>query len=470
MTKMDLGSERTFPNILRLAVPSMIAQLVNVLYSIVDRIYVGNMPGDGQQALVGVGVVAPICTAISSFAFLVGLGGAPLFSIALGEKNDKRAKKIMANALLMLIILSTVLMILLYACLNPMLFAFGASEVSFPYARTYMLIYLAGTYFSLIATGMAQFLIAQGESFKNMITTAVACLFNIALDPLFMYVFHMGISGAALATITCQGISFLLCISFLLHSPIKLSFGQYDIKLMIRILKLGFSPFIILVTDSVILIAINAVLEKVGGADGDFYIEVQTITMAFETLITGPLLGISSGTQPLLGYNYGAKNFKNIKKAETQLILFALIFCTTCFGLSFLLSGPFARMFVGFSAKGGTDSERIIQASIKYIRIYMIGIIPLAFQYIFVDGLTGMGQASKSIWLSLARKIFIFLPLSIILPLATHDAGMAFYAEMIADCASAVIATTSYLIMIPKIFKKREAEAVVHEDVKPSQN
>lgn len=463
MVKMDLGSEKTYPNLLRLAIPSMIAQLVNVLYSIVDRIYVGNMPGDGQQALVGVGVVAPICTAISSFAFLVGLGGAPLFSIALGEKNEARAKKIMANSLLLLIVLSTVLMIVLYACLNPMLFAFGASEASFPYARTYMLIYLAGTYFSLISSGMAQFLIAQGESMKNMVTTAAACLFNIGLDPLFLYVFHMGIAGAALATILCQAISFLLCILFLRHSPIRLSFGHYDLKLMRKILRLGLSPFIILVTDSVILIAINAVLERVGGADGDLYIEVQTITMAFETLITGPLLGISSGTQPLLGYNFGAKNFRNIKMAETQLIISAVVFTSVCFGLSFVLSGPFARMFVGFSSKDSADSARIIEYSIKYIRVYMIGIIPLAFQYVFVDGLTGMGQADKSIWLSLARKIFLFLPLSIILPYATHNPGMTFYAEMIADVASAVISTTAYLIMIPKIFRKRNAEVVTHD-------
>lgn len=466
MKKTDLGSEKTWSTILHLALPAMFAQLVSVLYNIVDRVYVSNMPENGQQALVGIGVVAPITSFITSFAFLIGLGGSPLFSIALGEKNEKRAKQILSNALLMLIILSTALIVLFYSVMKPMLFAFGASEASYPYARDYLIIYLMGTYFSIISFGLNQFLTAQGESLKAMITTCLACLLNIGLDPLFMYVFHMGIKGAALATICCQFLSFLLAIFFLRRGcRIKLSFGNYDIKIMMNILKLGFSPFIIMGTDSVIIILLNAMLQKYGNGRGDFYIEAATIVQAFESLITGPLLGISSGTQPILGFNYGAKRIDLIKKAEKQLTIFALCFCTACFLLSFVLAKPFATVFVGLGSKNEA-SEEIIASSVRFIRWYMMGIIPLAFQYVYVDGLTGMGQANYSIWLSINRKLIILVPLTILLPLLTNDASYAFMAEPIADAFSGIFALVFYLIVTPKIFKKRLEEHPVEHIIK----
>ncbi len=458
MEKTNLGSSKTWPTILRLALPAMLAQLVSVLYNIVDRIYVSNMPVNGQQALVGIGVVAPITTFITSFAFLVGLGGAPLFSIALGEKNEQKAKKILSNSLLLLIILSALLMIIFYSVMKPMLFAFGASEVSYPYARDYLMIYLLGTFFSIISFGLNQFLTAQGESLKAMLTTCLACLLNIGLDPLFMYVFNMGIKGAALATISCQFLSFSLAILFLLKgSKIKLSFGNYDVKLMLNILRLGLSPFIIMGSDSIIIIILNSMLQKFGNGNGDFYIETATIVQAFLSLITGPLLGISTGTQPILGYNYGARRIDLIKKAEKQLTAFALTFCICCFVLSFFLARPFATIFVGLGSKG-EESEEVIQASVKFIRWYMMGIIPLAFQYVFVDGLTGMGQANYSIWLSILRKFVILIPLTILLPMLSSDASFAFLAEPIADSFSGIFSLVFYLIVTPKIFKKRLEE------------
>lgn len=472
MKKIDLGSEKTWPTILRLAIPAMLAQLVSVLYNIVDRIYVSNMPENGQQALVGIGVVAPIATFITSFAFLVGLGGAPLFSIALGEKNEQKAKTILSNSLLLLIILSAVIMIIFYSVMKPMLYCFGASDVSYPYARDYLQIYLIGTFFSIISLGLNQFLTAQGESVKAMTTTCLACLLNIGLDPLFMYVFNMGIKGAALATITCQFLSFSLAIIFLLRgSKIKLSFGHYNIKLMLNILKLGFSPFLIMSTDSVIIILLNSMLQKFGGENGDFYIEAATIVQAFLSLITGPLMGISSGTQPILGYNYGARRIDIIKKAEKQLVLFALGFCITCFLLSFVLARPFATIFVGLGSKS-ENSETVIQASVKFIRWYMMGIIPLAFQYVYVDGLTGMGQAKYSIWLSIIRKIVVLVPLTVILPIVTNDASYAFLAEPIADAFSGIFALCFYTIVTPKIFRKRLEENQVEkkENKKAIQN
>ncbi len=454
MKKIDLGSEHTWSVILRLALPAMLAQLVSVLYNIVDRIYVSNMPVDGSLALVGIGVVSPIATFISSFAFLVGLGGAPLFSISLGEKNEEKAKKILSNAFLLLIILSALLMIIFYAVMKPMLYCFGASDSSYPFARDYLVIYLMGTFFSIVSLGLNQFLSAQGESMKAMLTTTSACVLNVALDPLFMYAFNLGIRGAAIATIICQFLSFSMALLFLLRgSKVKLSFGQYDIKIMMQIFKLGFSPFIIMATDSVIVILLNSMLKQYGGENSDLYIEIATIVCAFESLITGPLLGISSGTQPLLGYDYGARRVDLIKKAEKQLTIFALCFCVAAFGLSFVLSEPFTRIFVG-----GRDEPEVVAGAIKYIRWYMYGIIPLAFQYVYVDGLTGMGQAKYSIWLSLNRKVVLLLPAIVILPLVTKNAAHCFLAEPIADICSGIVSLVAYLIIAPKILKKRSIE------------
>ena len=441
-----LGNQNTLKSIFRLAIPSMVGQLISVLYNIVDRIYVGNLPNIGEIALIGVGVCSPIVTLITSFAFLVGLGGAPMFSIALGEKDNDKAKKILSNALLMLIF---------YLFSEPILFLFGASEVSIEYALSYLRIYLIGTFFSLLTLGLNQYLTAQGESTKAMMTTIIGCVLNIGLDPLFMYFFHLGVKGAALATVISQFISFIFVIFILLKkTPIKLSFGGYDIKIVLKIIKLGISPFIIMATDSIILILLNNSLKLYGKDKGDFYIEIATIVQAFETLATGPLLGISSGTQPILGYNYGAKNKKLIIKAEKQLLIFALIFTSSFFILSFFIAKPFSIMFIGIG-KDHINYEIVNEAS-KIIFYYMLGIIPLSFQYVFVDGLTGLGQAKYSIWLSLIRKVVIFIPSIYLLPLVTNSVESAFFAEPICDIISAIVTSICYLIFLPKILKKIE--------------
>lgn len=454
MNSAYLGDKNTLKTIFRLAIPSMIAQLISVLYNIVDRIYVGNIPHVGEIALIGVGICAPITTLITSFAFWIGLGGAPMFSIALGAKDYDKAKKILANALIMLLGISTLIIIFFYSFGKPLLYFFGASNASISYAKNYLYIYLIGTYFSILTLGLNQYLIAQGDSIKAMFTTILGCILNIILDPIFMYGFKLDTIGAALATILSQFASFLLVLYLLIKkSSIKLNFGNYDIKIMGNILKFGFSPFIILATDSLILILLNNALKLYGKENGDFYIEVATIVQAFETLITGPLLGISSGTQPILGYNYGAKNKENIIKAEKQLIIIAVIFTSICFAFSFLLAKPFAKMFIGIGKD--TINMDIVNASSKYILFYMIGIIPLSFQYVFVDGLTGLGQAKYSIWLSLIRKVVIFIPCIYLIPLIMKgNVEGSFLAEPIADVSSAIITTISYLIFIPHILNK----------------
>lgn len=458
MMTINLGSKNTFKSILYLAIPSMIAQLVNILYNIVDRIFIGNMPSNGEIALIGVGVCAPILTFLSSFAYLIGLGGAPVFSMSLGEKNEENSKKILANAFILLMIISVILLIIIYPLAKPILYLFGVSEQSFPYAYSYLLIYLGGTFFSILSLGLTQFIIAQGKSTLAMLVTLLGCVINVGLDPLLIYVCNMGVNGAALATLISQFVSFLFVLFLLLKvTNIKLSFCRLEKKISMKILKLGFSPFIITCTDSIIFICLNTCLKNYGGIKADFYIEVATIVQAFFSLTTGPLLGISSGTQPLLAYNYGAKNVNLIKKSEFQITLFAFIFCTVCFGLSFFVAEPFARLFISLASN--TPNEEVITIAGKVIMIYMFGIIPLAFQYVFVDGLTGLGQAKYSIWLSLNRKIVLLLPLTILLSIVTKDAFSVFYAELIADVVSSVVSSGVYLILIKKILNKRAHES-----------
>ncbi len=483
MKSVNLGSEKTWPVILRLALPAMAAQIVNVLYSIVDKIYVGQL---GNGPLAGIGVCAPVTTALSAFAFWISLGGGPLFSMSLGEKREDNAKKILANSFLMLIVFALILDILAYSLMKPMLYAFGASSHSYIYAKQYLQIYLIGLVFAILSLGLNEFLTAQGMSLEAMLSTLAACLLNIGLDPLFMFVAKMGIEGAALATILCQFVSFVVSLFLLLRkkTPIRLSFGSYDIKLMGKILKLGFSPFIILATDSFLLIAYNEAFQHFGSlvpssslvpifgenasenSYGDFLIEVNTIVSSFESLVTGPLLGISTGTQPILAYNYGAKREGLIKKSEKQIFTFAIVFTAVCFALSYLLERPFAELFIRFQSSADASAaykEAIIEKSVRYIQVYMYVIVPLSLQYVTVDGLTGMGQANTSIWLSINRKFFVMLPAIFLFPLlfqamgkdAIEVAESSFYAEFVADLASAIVSTAVYFFVLPKILKKR---------------
>ncbi len=456
--KLDLGNKNTLKSIMQLALPSMLAQLVSVLYSIVDRIFIGNMPSVGEIALIGVGVVAPITTFISSFAYWIGYGGSPIFSMSLGEKNEGNAKKILSNSFILLLGLSALIVAIFYPLGKPLLYLFGASDASFPYAYQYFLIYLGGTFFSILTLGLNQFVIAQGKSLLGMLVTLVGAILNVILDPIFIYVFNMGVAGAAWATLISQFVSFLFVLLLLLRvTDIKLSFQKLDWKIVKKIIKLGFSPFVILATDSIIYIALNTSIKSFGGADADFYIEIATITQAFFSLFTGPLLGISTGTQPLLSYNYGAKNIDLIKKAERQLIVFALIFTSISFVLSFFIGSPFARLFISLSSSN--PNENVITTAGKVISIYMYGIIPLSFQYVCVDGITGLGQAKYSIWLSLFRKIVLLLPLTILLPLCSANAFMVFYAEPIADTVASFTSLVVYLILLPKILKRRENQS-----------
>ena len=448
MKAIDLGSNKVLSTVLKLTIPSMIAQFINVLYSIVDRMYVGNIEGIGDTALAAVGVCAPLTTLLSSFAYLIGTGGAPLFAMALGEQREDAAKKILTNALYSLAAIALLVTALTFLFERPLLMTFGASEATYAYAKRYLLIYAAGSIFSITATGLNQYIIAQGYSGIGMTTTLVGAVANIALDPVFIFVFGMDTAGAAIATVLSQFFSFLFVIIFLRrkNTKIRLGFGKCEPKTVGRIVKLGISPFLIMATDSVIIIATNAVLQSRGGADGDMWITVSTVVQAFFTLITMPMMGISTGSQPVISYNYGAKKEKIIRRAEKYILGMCIIFTVIMTVVSVLFAKPFVSLF--------TETPAIAEKSVWGIRVFMIGIIPLAFQYAFVDGLTALGQPQYAIVLSLTRKLVVFLGCTFLFPLF-WGVQAVFYAEPVADIAAAVLSTAVFLIVFPKILRRR---------------
>lgn len=448
MKAIDLGSNKVLSTVLKLTIPSMIAQFINVLYSIVDRMYVGNIEGIGDTALAAVGVCAPLTTLLSSFAYLIGTGGAPLFAMALGEQREDAAKKILTNALYSLAAIALLVTALTFLFERPLLMTFGASEATYAYAKRYLLIYAAGSIFSITATGLNQYIIAQGYSGIGMTTTLVGAVANIALDPVFIFVFGMDTAGAAIATVLSQFFSFLFVIIFLRrkNTKIRLGFGKCEPKTVGRIVKLGISPFLIMATDSVIIIATNAVLQSRGGADGDMWITVSTVVQAFFTLITMPMMGISTGSQPVISYNYGAKNEKVIRRAEKYILGMCIIFTVIMTVVSVLFAKPFVSLF--------TETPAIAEKSVWGIRVFMIGVIPLAFQYAFVDGLTALGQPQYAIVLSLTRKLVVFLGCTFLFPLF-WGVQAVFYAEPVADIAAAVLSTAVFLIVFPKILRRR---------------
>ena len=445
----DLGRDPVGRLVLRLAIPTMIAQFVNILYSIIDRMYIGNIPKIGDLALAGVGICGPIVTLLSSFGTLVGLGGSILMAMRQGEGNVKRARQLMSNSFFLLIGFSTVLTISFLLLKEKLLMWFGASEVTFEYANTYMTIYTVGTFFALMSIGLNYFITCQGFATIGMATVLTGAITNIILDPVFIFIFDMGVAGAAVATVIAQMASCMFAIVFLSRKkvPIGICFGNYSGKTMLKIIAIGFSPFMILATDSVIILVTNAVLQKYGGAEqGDLLISGATIVQSYMMLITGPLLGISGGTQAILSYNFGARQIERVKKAEWHILKMGIIFTAAMFLLTQIAAPYFVMIF--------TRQGELTQLAIWGIRVYTIGAIPLSFQYVLVDGLTALGRTKTALCLSLFRKIG-YVILTFVFP-AIMTAKAAFYAEPVMDVLSALMSTVIYLLVIGKHLQKRE--------------
>ena len=453
MTKTkDLGRAPLLPLVFSLAIPTMLAQFVSVLYSIVDRIFIGNIPEIGAIALAGAGVCGPIVTLISSFATLVGLGGSPLVAMKMGAGDKKTAHQLLANCFVLLSGLSMLLTALFLLFREPLLMWFGASQQSFPYANTYLTIYTAGSFFAMMATGMNSFLICQGYSGLSMGTVALGAVLNIILDPIFIFVFDLGVAGAAWATVLSQMASCVFVLAMLRRRsiPIRLERDQLSPALMRGVLSFGLTPFLTISLDSVILILLNVVLQRQGGALGDVLVSCNTIVQSYMLLITMPMGGITGGCQPIASYNYGAGNTLRIRRGIRYVALLCLAFTGVMTLCTFTLSPLFVRLF--------TQDGELAALAVRYIRRFCLCAIPLALQYTAVDMSTALGRIRLALFCSVNRKTW-FTVLIFVLPAALGAADAAFWAEPIVDLGCAILTSLLVYTTLPAFLRHREVHA-----------
>lgn len=438
-----LGTESIPKLMVQLAVPSVIAQLINVLYNIVDRIYIGRIPEVGHLALTGVGVTFPILTLISAFSSFVGAGGAPLAAISLGKGEREKSEHILGNSFSMLLLFSVTLTLLFQLGKEPLLYMFGASDNTITYAMDYITIYLWGTVFVQIALGLNLFITSQGQARIAMLSVLIGAVINIVLDPIFIFGFHMGVKGAAYATIFSQAVSAAWVLWFLCSKKSSIRIRSCYLKLSGKIVKnismLGISPFIMSSTESAISIVLNHGLQTYGG---DLYVGSMTILQSVMQLLSIPIGGFTQGVQPIISYNYGAQKFDRVKKTAKLLIssTFLLSFLFTLMTLFF--PGVFGSLF--------TSQPELLELVKKVMPIYMFGMLIFGLQNGCQATFLGLGQAKISIFIALLRKVFLLIPLAIILPRFFGVMGI-YYSEPIADLISATTAIILFLISIRKI-------------------
>ncbi|MBR3810893.1 MAG: MATE family efflux transporter [Agathobacter sp.] len=444
----ELGTASIPRLFFKLAIPAVVAQLVNMLYNIVDRVYIGHIPNIGASALTGVGLFASIMMFINAFSMLAGAGGAPLASIALGKNKKDHAEKIMTNSFSLLLIFSVLLTILIYIFAPTLLTLFGASEVTLPYAVDYARIYVLGTVFVLIVTGMNPFVTTQGFAKIAMLTTIIGAVINIILDPIFIFALGMGVKGAALATVLSQAVGALWILRFLTGENTVLKLRKENMKLDPKVfgptLALGISPFIMISTESLLAVSFTSSLAKYGG---DVAVGAMTIITSINMLVSMPLQGFTQGGQPIMSYNYGAGNTSRVKKAFFMqfgvCVGYATIFWILCMMIPYVLSGIFT-----------TDTELISYASWA-IRIYMAGIFSVGFQISCQQSFMALGQAKYSLLMALLRKIILLIPLIFILPnFFENKVFGVFIAEPVSDIIAAGITTILFFTQFKNIMAK----------------
>ena len=447
MKRIDFENGTVTGNILGATLPMLVAQILNLLYNIVDRVYIARIPKVGTAALGAVGLCFPIIVIITAFSNLFGSGGAPLFSIYRGKKQENTAVQIMDTSFSMLCICGVFLMLIGFLFARPILVVFGASSNALTYAYPYIMIYLIGTIPSMISIGMNPFINAQGYSTIGMLSVAIGAVANLLLDPLFIFVLGFGVQGAAIATILSQTLSAAFVLFFLTRkSELKVRFlRKNEISQCTAyakdIVSLGSAGFIMQLTNSLVTICCNNVLSVTGG---DIYISVMTIVSSVRQLVETPLHAINEGASPILSYNYGARCVNRVKDAERNILGVMLIFTTIMFLLSRFIPRYFVLLF--------TTDPQYIRFSVWVIRTYTLMIIPLSFQYVFVDGLTALECPKTGLALSVTRKSLVIS--AAVLP-SFFGAKAAFFAEPVADGISSVLSTIVFLLLINRHLDKR---------------
>ena len=442
-----LENEKISKLLVNLAIPSILAQLATLIYNMVDRIYIGRL-GDGGLSIAGIGLCSSIIMIITAFTNLYGRGGSPLASIRLGEKKHDEAEKILGNCFTCLIVTAIVITAILLMFGSPILRLFGASDATLPYALNYLNIYAWGVIFIQLSVGLNYFINTQGYAKYGMFTLLIGGVLNIILDPIFIFVFNMGVSGAALATVLSQGVSCVWVLKFLFGKKttikIKKKNMKLDLEIMKKVLGLGFSPFFMSSTEGVLQICFNRQLLFYGG---DIAVSAMTILMSLQQIISLPLEGIAQGAQPIISYNYGAKNTKRVKDTMFLAMRVGLIFSA----VMVVLMELFPSLFVGLFA---TDSELINLAS-RLIRIYIFGFCIMGANSTFQQSYTALGFGKRAFFFAFYRKIILLIPLIYILPYLLPDLGV--YAVVLAEPISDILTTLTNGVSFSKFLKKELA-------------
>jgi len=441
-----LGTAPLLKLIFSLGIPAVLAQLVNLLYSIVDRIYIGHIPEVGALALTGMGLCTPIILIVSAFSAFVGMGGAPLAAMELGRGDREKASRIMNNGLIILLLFSVVLPVVLMAAKEPLLRFFGASDDTIGYADSYLRIYLCGTVFVQLSMGLNSFISSQGQAKRAMLSTCIGAVCNIILDPIFIFAFGMGVQGAAIATIISQAVSAVWILSFLVSEKSAIRISRRFLKpsrdIILKIAALGISPFIMQSTESLISIVFQNGLQNYGG---DLYVGSYTILSSVMQLMVFPANGFAYGTQPIVSYNYGARNYGRVKK--NFWIVSAICFAWTA--IFYVAALAFPSMLAG----AFTSDAELSALSASKLPVFLGGMIIFAFQMAAQVSLLGTGQAKASLFLACLRKIILLTPLAIILP---HFMGVdgIYWAEPISDTLSAFTSLGLFVLISRRVLRE----------------
>ena len=450
--EVDLGKEPIGHLLLVLAIPAIASQVINALYNMVDRMYIGHIPEIGATALTGVGVSFPIIMIVSAFAALVGMGGAPQASIAMGRKDHDKAEKILGNCFTSLAVVAVVLTIIVLAFKTPLLYLFGASSNTISYAEDYIEIYAVGTIFVQMTLGLNMFISAQGFSMISMLTVVIGAVTNIVLDPIFIFGFHMGVRGAAIATVLSQALSAVWAVKFLtgkntvLH--LKKKYMKIEWKIMAPCIALGVAPFIMQSTESVLVLCFNSSLLKYGG---DMAVGAMTILSSVMQFAMLPLQGLTQGGQPIISYNYGARNVERVKKGFKLLLIACLCYSTLMWAVTQLAPQLLVMIF--------TNDSELMELAVWALRIYMAGVLLMGAQIACQQTFIAFGNAKISTFLAIFRKIIVLIPLIYILPIFMRNKVLAvFMAEPIADIIAVCTTCIMFFISFKKLIREMKKE------------
>ena len=446
----DMGTGSIRRHMVRLAVPALVGQVINLLYNIVDRIYIGHIPEIGGTALTGVGLFSPILMMITAFAMLAGAGGAPRAAIAMGKGDKETAEKIVGNCFTVLLILSVILTAGFWFTAPALLRFFGGSDATLPYAITYSRIYIAGTVFVLIVMGMNVFITTQGFAKFSMLTTVIGAGINIVLDPIFIFALDMGVAGAALATVLSQTVSAIWILRFLTGKKTVLKLKKENMPLRRKVifpcLALGISSFVMISTESVLSISFTSSLQRFGG---DVAVGAMTVLTSINQLVSMPLMGICQGGQPLISYNYGAKKLDRVRSAFYCQFGVCVAYTAIFWLALMLLPNAFAGIF--------TSDTALVEYTGWAIRIFLCGVFSVGFQISCQQAFMALGQAKVSLLLACLRKLVLLIPLIFILPLFFENKVLAvFVAEPVSDILAAAVTTFTFFRFFRKQMRKTE--------------